>query len=155
MNLQRAQMIASDLMKYYLSPLQGWGFRFDHSLTRLGLCDHRNFRISLGRHATEVNSEEQVLMTIVHEIAHALVGSLHGHDDVWKAKAIELGHSGERCGKIAVKAPAKYSVTCHSCRSTWNLYRLTKRYKERINVMWCQSCGKQRSQGKLFLEKTK
>ena len=153
MNLQRAQMMAEDLMKHYLSPLQGWGFKFDRSLNRLGQCDHGNFTISLGRHATEVNSEEQVLMTIVHEIAHALVGGHHGHDGVWRAKAIELGHSGKRCGIIAVKAAPKAVVLCHGCNSTWNLYRVTKRYLTNINSMWCKTCGREKSLGRLAFEK--
>lgn len=155
MNLQRAQMMAEDLMGHYLSPLQGWGFKFDRSLTRLGQCDSRNYIISLGRYATEVNSEEAVLGTIVHEIAHALVGGHHGHDGIWRAKAIELGHSGERCGKIAVKATPKAVVLCHSCNSTWNLYRVTKRYTNNISQMWCNTCGREKSYGRLVFEKVR
>lgn len=152
MDLNKAAVMARDLMGYYLSPLQGWGFKFDRSLTHLGQCDHGNFTISLGRHATGVNSEEQVLSTILHEITHALVGYTHGHDDVWRAKAIELGHSGKRCGDIAVKAPAKHRIICYSCNYTWNLYRVSKRYLYNLNRMWCKGCGKEKSQGRLVLE---
>jgi len=43
----------------------------------------------------DVHGEPEILDTIKHEIAHAIVGNKHGHDDVWKAKARELGtHTG-------------------------------------------------------------
>ena len=151
MNLQRAQMMALDLMKHHR--LAGWTFRFDRSLTRLGLTQHGSKVFSLGKYATEVNSEEQVLMTIVHEIAHILVGPHHGHNEVWRAKAIELGHSGKRCGNIAVKATPKAIVLCHSCNGTWNLYRVSKRYIYNINQMWCSKCGREKSIGRLAFEK--
>lgn len=32
--------------------------------------------------------------TVAHEVAHALVGPAHGHDAVWRRKAVELGGSG-------------------------------------------------------------
>jgi len=155
MNLQRAQMMAEDLMKHYLSPLQGWGFDFDRSLTRLGYCSFRNWTIYLGKYATSVNSEEAVLGTILHEIAHALVGSRHGHDEVWRAKAIELGHDGKRCGNIAIKATPKAVVLCKSCMGTWNLYRVSKRYIYNINQMWCSKCGRAKSLGQLTFEKVR
>jgi hypothetical protein len=145
--------MAEDLMKYH--SLTGWTFRFDRSLMRLGYCESDIKRISLGRYATEVNSEEQVLGTLLHEISHALVGSHHGHDGVWKAKAIELGHSGKRCGNIAVKAIPKAVVLCHSCNSTWNLYRVTKRYTNNISQMWCKTCGREKSFGRLAFEKVR
>ena len=150
MNLQRAQMMAEDLMGHYLT---GWTFRFDRALTRLGYCQHRIKTISLGTYATEVNSEEQVLNTCLHEIAHALVDVRHGHDEVWRAKAIELGHSGKRCGTIAVKATPKAVILCKSCMSTWNLYRVTRRYTNNISQMWCKTCGREKSFGRLAFER--
>lgn len=153
MNLQRAQMMALDLMKFHR--LAGWTFRFDRALTRLGLTHHGSKVFSLGRYATEVNSEEQVIGTICHEIAHILVGPHHGHDSVWRAKAIELGHDGKRCGNIVVKATPKAVVLCHSCNGTWNLYRVSKRYIYNINQMWCSKCGREKSMGKLAFEKVR
>ena len=34
--------------------------------------------------------------SLLHEIAHALVGRKHNHDAEWKAKAREIGCTGER-----------------------------------------------------------
>ena len=36
-------------------------------------------------------SKEEIVDTILHEIAHAIVGSKHGHDAVWKAVARRIG----------------------------------------------------------------
>ena len=36
--------------------------------------------------------------TILHEMAHALVGQVHGHDAVWQAQV--LGCSGRRCHDV-------------------------------------------------------
>ncbi len=35
--------------------------------------------------------------TILHEIAHALVGPGHGHDSVWRTQALKIGCTGSRC----------------------------------------------------------
>jgi len=153
MDLRKAQVMALDLMRYHR--LVGWTFRFDRSLTRLGYTQHGPKIFSLGEYATSVNSEEQVLVTMLHEIAHILVGPHHGHDEVWRAKAIELGHSGKRCGTIAVKATPKAVVLCKSCMSTWNLYRVTRRYTNNISQMWCKTCGREKSFGRLAFEKVR
>jgi hypothetical protein len=44
------------------------------------------------------NGAEEIVDTILHEIAHALVGPRHGHDTVWKAKCTDIGARPERCG---------------------------------------------------------
>ena len=39
--------------------------------------------------------------TLLHEIAHALVGRRHHHDAVWRAKAREIGCTGQRCHSVS------------------------------------------------------
>jgi predicted SprT family Zn-dependent metalloprotease len=107
---------------------QLWSFQFDRSVSRLGLCSHRKKTISLGTHATLVNDELAVRNTILHEIAHALVGVNHNHDAVWKAKAREIGCTGERLGNIAIKASPKYRLKCLDCQVSWAYYRKPKRW---------------------------
>jgi hypothetical protein len=48
---------------------------------------------------------KRVLQVVAHELAHAIVGYGHGHDAVWRAKAIELGDTGARCGESMEVAP--------------------------------------------------
>lgn len=77
--------------------LHDWTLTLDRAKTRAGAMFPRQRRISLSGPLTRVHDEEQVRDTILHEIAHALVGHQHGHDQVWKAKARELGASDQRC----------------------------------------------------------
>jgi hypothetical protein len=135
MNLSRAEMFAWDLMGYH--GLYGWDFKFDHSITRLGFCQYRNLTISLSKHATSVNSEIQVLNTLLHEIAHALCGYGEGHGPMWKAKALEIGCDGNRLGHIAVKAPHKYQMSCLDCSYTWKYYR-----KPKLGPCYIHKCQK-------------
>jgi predicted SprT family Zn-dependent metalloprotease len=149
MDLKKAQTMATDMMKHH--NLIGWAFKFDRSVSRLGMCSHTKRTIFLSTHATSVNSEAVVLNTILHEIAHALVSFNHGHDDVWRNQAIAIGCDGERCSNIAVKAQPKYTIACKCCNQVVaNLYRLTNKYKTRLNFMSHTSCGKV-SMGKLVL----
>ena len=53
----------------------------------------------LGWYRADLSSLDQVRDTILHEIAHALVGPGHGHDAVWKRKCREVGARPERCGQ--------------------------------------------------------
>jgi hypothetical protein len=75
---------------------KGWSFKLNTNKTRNGVCKFGPRRIEISRHALN-EGMERVQNTLAHEIAHALVGPHHGHNDVWRSKAIELGCNGERC----------------------------------------------------------
>lgn len=76
--------------------LEHWSVRTDRAKTRAGVCRFASRTISLSAPLTRLHDEDEVRDTILHEIAHALVGPTHGHDRVWRAKAIEIGCSGQR-----------------------------------------------------------
>lgn len=73
--------------------LDDWRVVADHAKTRAGACRFRTKTISLSRPLTALHDEELVRDTILHEIAHALVGPTHGHDRVWRATARQIGCS--------------------------------------------------------------
>jgi hypothetical protein len=126
MNLAKALDLMFDLMRQHGVYDQDWRPTFDRSVRRLGNCNYGKKIISLSQHATLVNDEAAVRLTILHEIAHALCGFHEGHGPVWKAKCLEIGGDGKRCGNIAVKAPHKYQMWCEDCRYTWKYYRRPK-----------------------------
>src|SRR4051794_3305682 len=66
----------------------GWRFAWDRALRRAGCCKYsvRQVTLSWPIFAIETNREE-VLNTILHEVAHALVGPGAGHGALWKAAA--------------------------------------------------------------------
>lgn len=77
--------------------LDGWQLTFDRAKTRAGACHFGRRTITLSRALTLLHSEAEVRETLLHEIAHALVGPGHGHDAVWRAQARRIGSTGARC----------------------------------------------------------
>jgi len=117
MILEEAQKLAIELMdKHGLLDLR-WYFKFDNAVRRFGCCKHRLKTITLSKKLVALNDEAQVRDTILHEIAHALVGPGHGHDYIWKAKALAIGCNGERCysSKTVTQPEAKYKAVCTKC----------------------------------------
>lgn len=58
-----------------------------------GRCVYRSKQILISRSLIEHNNFQRINSTVLHEIAHALVGANHGHDSVWRAKSAEIGGS--------------------------------------------------------------
>jgi predicted SprT family Zn-dependent metalloprotease len=96
--------------------LTGWSFQFDNGRKRAGCCQYATQVISLSYAFARQASEEDLTDTILHEIAHALVGKTHNHDEVWRTKAQEIGCSGRRCHDLQF-VPPRYIVTCE--RHCW------------------------------------
>ena len=85
-----------------------------------------------------VKDDAAVENTILHEIAHALVGRGHGHDYVWRSKALEIGCDGERCHsheKDIENVRYKYLATCPICGEKMGASRQKKRNS------WHSECG--------------
>jgi predicted SprT family Zn-dependent metalloprotease len=78
----------------------GWEARMDHARKRFGVCRMSSKEISLSRPLVELNPEDEVRDTILHEIAHALAWEIHkencGHDARWKAICERIGARPER-----------------------------------------------------------
>jgi hypothetical protein len=93
--------------------LTSWRFTLDNAKRRAGVCRFDTRTVSVSRHLMGLYDPDQVRDTVLHEIAHALVGPTHGHDDVWRAKAVAIGCSGSRLVDAdAPRAPAPWRGTC-------------------------------------------
>lgn len=123
--------------------LSGWTAKINTNKRRLGVCklDQRQIELSV-YHVTE-SPEHKVLNTILHEIAHALVGIRYGkrdrrlyHDEVWRQKAIEIGCDGNRCGD-AMNVPPSVVATCSTCDYKW--YQHRKQVRRKIFHLKCMS----------------
>lgn len=97
MDLAHAEQLAKELMGQHGLPWKGWTFQFDNAKRRCGQCQHDPKIISLGRSYVELNREELIRDTILHEIAHAKVGRGHGHDNAWKLMARSIGAHPVSC----------------------------------------------------------
>lgn len=72
--------------------LSDWSFKINGRLKRtLGVCSYSKKEIQLRRKHVEEDTYDCILDTLMHEIAHALVGYGAGHGPLWQRKAIELG----------------------------------------------------------------
>ena len=91
--------------------LAGWRIRLDNARRRAGQCDYANKIISLSRLYVRYADIDHIRDTILHEIAHALVGPRHGHGEVWRQKAREIGCSARRCHSLSF-ARARWVMQC-------------------------------------------
>ncbi len=115
----------------------GWRFHFEATANRAGVCHHRTKTIAMAVSFALRAGPRDIRDTLLHEIAHAIVGPTHHHDRVWKAKAREIGCSAERCTTIAHSA-GRWIARCASCRRTWVRHRLTARLRRGVR---CGRCG--------------
>jgi predicted SprT family Zn-dependent metalloprotease len=113
--------------------------RFPH-ISHYGLEFIRTIRI-LGRHYPgviqlslpyiEVASDEDILDTIRHEIAHALAPRGSGHGRLWQLQCLVTGCRPERCGKEGVSTlirekRARVFAKCADCGSEHGYLRIPK-----------------------------
>ncbi|QBG47746.1 transcription elongation protein SprT [Verrucomicrobia bacterium S94] len=130
-HLECIQTTAEALMKQH--GLNAWRFEFDRCTRRAGCCNYRKKLITLAFDLAANGTPEEVKDTILHEIAHALVGREHNHDAVWKAKAIEIGGSGRRTHQLQFSTP-RWSVTCENRCWTYTA-------QQRNSKLICRKCG--------------
>jgi predicted SprT family Zn-dependent metalloprotease len=122
--------------------LAAWEFGFNTNVRRAGVCfyPHRGQpgRIELSTHFAERNPDEEVLDTILHEIAHAMVGPGHGHDAAWRAKCREVGARPEaRYGEDVEMPRGRWRATCPGCATEFDRHRRPKR----AAGWFCRPCG--------------
>ena len=137
---KEAKRLALELLAKH--GLHDWGFGFNRRKRGMGLCRFDDRFIELSIYFVDRNSREEIVDTILHEIAHALVGVGHGHDAVWKAKCVEVGAKPERCGEADMPVGA-WKSTCGVCAKVYSRHRRPKT----LTGYHCRACGPDR--GKL------
>ena len=113
----------------------GWKFGFDLAPARGGICRHTEKQITLSVTYCLKASKSEIVDTILHEIAHAIVGPQHQHDAVWKAAAQRIGCTAERCHRVEHTIP-RWQGQC-GCGKQWKRQRLTRRSRTGL----CPACG--------------
>ena len=83
--------------------LNDWSVRITTSeRAPLGLCSDKDKCIILNALHLDIHPDSEIIDTIQHEIAHALVGCMNGHNDVWMKKAVELGANPVPCSNMSL-----------------------------------------------------
>ena len=113
-----------NLLKY---ELLDWNFGFDLAQNRGGVCRYGRKEITLSVTYCLNASREEVLDTVLHEIAHAMVGPGHQHDNVWKKAALKIGCNGEVCHSVE-HGLDKWEGFC-PCGQQWRRKKLQKRVR--------------------------
>lgn len=130
--------LARELMNKH--GLGHWSFQFDRAKRRAGCCKRSRMQLTLSSYyISHHNDEADIKDTILHEIAHALAGPHHGHDEHWKSICRNIGARPIRCydGERIVMPKGRWHAKCKSCGKEWNYHRKPK-YDGR---MWCKKCG--------------
>lgn len=118
----------------------GWRFNFDEAKKRLGCCNHNKKLITFSLPYVMINEVEHMEDTVLHEIAHALVGPFHQHDWMWRCKANMIGAIPRACSSDPriKEPPGPYMMKCN-CRTHY-FHRHTV-LKNRYTCIHCRkSC---------------
>lgn len=124
MELFEVRRMAVELLAQH--GLGHWRVVFNQAKTRAGRCEFRSHEISLSAPLMRVQEHGQVREAILHEIAHALVGPEHRHDDVWRATAQRIGASGSTVVRTNAQISADWVGTCPAGHQALRHRRPTK-----------------------------
>jgi predicted SprT family Zn-dependent metalloprotease len=119
-----------------LHQLNDWSFAFNWRKRSLGLCIFQQQRIEVSVYFVERNDRAEIQDTLLHEIAHALVGPGHGHDAVWRQKCVAIGARPVRCSQADMPT-GRWQADCKQCRQHFHRHRRPKR----IRSWFCRVCG--------------
>jgi predicted SprT family Zn-dependent metalloprotease len=132
-DLRDAYAMAEYLLEVH--DLDDWQVSYDNAKRRAGICHFAEQTLGLSAPLTAVHSEDDVRDTILHEIAHALVGPVHGHDATWRAMARRIGCSGERC--VSPDSPTPPAAWLGTCPGGHTL----DRHRRPERVLTCGLCS--------------
>lgn len=146
MQLTTAARMARELMNEH--GLTDWSLKMDMAKRRFGYCNYRRKTISLSVPLIQLNGEDEVRDTVLHEIAHALAPG-KGHGFMWREKCREIGARPQRCysSESVAEPAAPWVGTAATCGHTLKRFRMSRnsvscgkcsggRYNENYKVTW-------------------
>ncbi len=142
MDINIISCVAKRLLEEYGLLQKGWTFQWDNAKRRAGLCCYRKKTIQLSRDYTKlniVNNLDDVIDTILHEIAHAIVGPGKSHGPEWKDVAKQVGARPTACYDAnTIEMPKGRLVA--NCRGCGKVFRRHKQIKTN-SFAYCPTCG--------------
>lgn len=149
MDRTRASNYCREKLDHY--GLTDWHVRLTQNPNEpfLGLCVYKDKSIILNAFHIDIHPDSEVRNTILHEVAHAIVGPGHGHTATWIDKAIEVGCDNTLpCSHLdlpdhiidAIRSGATVEMTVEEKVIT-NVIRTPKYQVTRLQEK-CPECGK-------------
>ena len=138
MELNVVEMLADKLLDEHGLIEKGWRFSFDRAKRRAGSCKFSKKEITIAKAYAKQQEVMEIKNTILHEIAHALVGPQHGHSQIWRKKAKEIGCDASRCHHIVFSKP-KYVLTCNNRCFKVSRYRVNQSFMQSKICSQCNS----------------
>lgn len=120
--------------------LSDWKVKLHNKRRVLADCSHTTKTIRYSKNFLTIATKEQLEGVTLHEIAHALVGTHHGHDIVFKRKVIEIG-GNQNYASASVTDPVsthKYNLTCPECGA------VSKSNRNRAYI--CGKCSREKGE---------
>jgi predicted SprT family Zn-dependent metalloprotease len=135
-DIMQAMQLCNDLLKVH--KLNDWSTIWGQRRNVYGRCRYKYKVIELMQPYVEQAPDEEVINTIRHEIAHALVWTkfgVTGHNDVFYQMCQRIGAIPERCSSFQMTK--KYRVTCNACGCRM------QQYHRRVDITGhhCAKCG--------------
>ena len=112
--------------------LNDWKITFDYAKRRAGACIYSKKKLSFSIYFLRNSSAFDLNDTLLHEIAHALVGPNQGHNHIWKKKALSIGCSAQVYHSLNFSKPGWIKYCSNSC---WE----QTCYRKRQNLI-CKIC---------------
>lgn len=111
MEIQKALASAYAILRQY--GLNDWTVRASREKNVAGRCYHSRKQITLSKPWTEALTEEEVMETIIHEVAHARAGFKAGHGSEWNRIYMSMGGNGDvRVTNPSARVASKYVGKC-------------------------------------------
>ena len=119
---------------------KNWAFVWDNKARRrYGQCRYSKKEIGVTKKLALINTIEETKDVVLHEIAHALSGARHGHDNVWKGWCRKVGARPERCYKPESKGgtvktvEGKYKLVNKDTGEVYATYHRKPKHKDWSN----------------------
>ena len=139
--MQQVEDHAAQLLERHLdtgAPATWWRFRFETATSRAGICRYTTRTIALSVSYVLQAPWNDIRDTLLHEVAHAIVGPGHAHDAVWQTAARRIGCTAKRCSTVT-HSRKRWIGKCPRCRDLWFRQRLTAKVRQRSISPRCRS----------------
>lgn len=122
--LIQVRATAQRLLEQHGLAERGWTFELSNQKRIVGQCNYTRKKILYSKYHLG-RPIDRIANTILHEIAHALVGYGKGHNWEWKHQAREIGADPERqCNDGQYDGTWNYRLVCRKCGAEGKRHRM-------------------------------